>query len=104
MFLSPNSPTVHRRRLSSRRLNRTIKLEHEDHQYLATAGFYPDNTLGEIFLHAPGKMGTPLQANADTAAILASLLLQHGVDPQVIRHSITGPIAIALQMFMAEAT
>jgi hypothetical protein len=95
---------VSRRRLSNRHLNRTIKIEHEGHQYLATAGFYSDNiTLAEIFLHAPGKMGTALQANADNAAILASLLLQHGVAPEVIRHSITGPIAIALQTFMGEA-
>jgi hypothetical protein len=90
---------MNRRRLPNRRLNRTIKFEHEGHQYLATAGFYPDGiTLGELFLHAPGKMGTPLQSNADTAAILASLLLQHGVDPEVIQHSITGPIAVALSL------
>jgi hypothetical protein len=48
-------------------------------------------------------MGTPLQSNADTAAILASLLLQHGVKPEVILHSITGPIAVALQKFMDDA-
>ena len=29
---------------------------------------------------------------------LASLLLQHGVDPEVIRRSITGPIAVTLDM------
>jgi hypothetical protein len=53
----------------------------------------------------PGPVYKPaLQSNADTAAILTSLLLQHGVDPDVIRHSITGPIAIALQTFMGEAT
>jgi hypothetical protein len=94
---------MNRHRLANRRLNRTIKLEHEGHQYLATAGFYPDNTLGEIFLQAQGKLGTPLQSNADNAAILASLLLQHGVDPKVIQHSVTGPIAIALQAFIGEA-
>jgi hypothetical protein len=90
---------MNRRRLPNRRLNRTIKFEYEGHQYLATAGFYPDGiTLGELFLHAPGKMGTPLQSNADTAAILVSLLLQHGVDPEVIRHSIAGPVAVAFDM------
>jgi hypothetical protein len=99
----PPAQVSPRRHLSNRRLNRTIKIEHEGHQYLATAGFYSDNiTLAEIFLHAPGKMGTALQANADNAAILASLLLQYGVNPEVIRHSITGAIAIALQIFMGE--
>jgi hypothetical protein len=95
---------MNRRRLSNRRLNRTIKFEHEGHQYLATAGFYPDGiTLGELFLHAPGKMGTALQSNADTAAMLVSLLLQHNVSVADILHSISGPIAVALQTFMGEA-
>jgi hypothetical protein len=31
--------------------------------------------------------------------MLASLLLQHGVAPEVISHSITGPISIALAEF-----
>jgi hypothetical protein len=97
-------PPAQRDLLPNRRLNRTIKFEHEGHQYLATAGFYPDCIkLGEIFLHTPGMMGTPLQENADTAAILTSLLLQYGVDPEVIRHSITGPIAIALGALMEDA-
>jgi hypothetical protein len=89
--------------LPTRRFNRLLSFEFEGHPYRATGGWFADGRLAEIFLHAPGKMGTPLQANADTAAILASLLLQHGVDPEVIRHSITGPIAIALQMLMDEA-
>jgi hypothetical protein len=89
--------------LPTRRFNRSFSFECEGHGYRATAGWFDDGRLAEIFLHAPGKMGTPLQANADTAAILASLLLQYGVDPEVIRHSITGPIAIALQMLMDEA-
>jgi hypothetical protein len=92
-----------RRTLPTRRNNRLISIECEGHSYRATAGWFDDGQLAEIFLDAPGKMGTPLQANADTAAILTSLLLQHGVDPEVILHSITGPIAIALQKFMVEA-
>jgi hypothetical protein len=91
-----------RQRLPYRRKNSSFSFEHEGHQYRATAGRFADGRLAEIFLHAQGKLGTPLQSNADTAAILTSLLLQHGVDPDVIRHSITGPIAIALQTFMGE--
>jgi hypothetical protein len=109
MDLRPNSPAVKpaqavRQRLPYRRGNSSFSFECEGHQYRATAGWFADGRLAEIFLHTPGKMGTPLQANADTAAILVSLLLQHGVDPEVIRHSITGPIAIALQTFKREAT
>ena len=107
MDMRPDEPNckrtqVRRQRLPSRRANSSFSFECEGHPYRATAGWFADGRLAEIFLHAPGKMGTPLQSNADTAAILTSLLLQHGVDPKVIRHSITGPIAIALQTFMGE--
>jgi hypothetical protein len=110
MDLIQNSPGCKpaqavRDRLPNRRGNRTIKFEHEGHEYLATAGFYPDDgRLAEIFLQALGKPGTPMQENADTAAILASLLLQHGIDPDAIQHSIAGPIAIALASFMGDAS
>jgi hypothetical protein len=88
-----------RQRLPGRRANYSIPLEFEGHQYRATAGRFPDGRLAEIFLVCPGKLGTPLQSNADNAAILTSLLLQHGVSPEVIRHSVTGPIRIALDLF-----
>ena len=94
---SGNAP--HREILPTRRLNRSLSIECEGHNYRATAGFFDNGKLAEIFLHT-GKLGTPLQSNADTAAILASLLLQYGVEPEAILHSITGPIAMALQKFM----
>jgi hypothetical protein len=105
MDISPSPDTVKapgRAVLSTRRPNRSFSFEHEGHEYRATAGFYPDGiTLGELFLDT-GKINTPLQQNAETSAILVSLLLQHGVTPETIRHSISGPIAIALQVFMGE--
>ena len=85
-----------RERLPDRRGNVSIGFEFEGHQYRATAGYFADGRLAEIFLYVLGKLGTPLQSNADNAAILASLLLQHNVAPETIRHSVTGPIAIAL--------
>ena len=88
-----------RQKLSNRRVNSSFSFEFEGHQYRATAGRFADGRLAEIFLHVPGKLGTPLQSNADNAAILTSLLLQYGVAPEVIRHSVTGPIAIALAKF-----
>ncbi len=88
-----------RERLANRRENVSVPFEFEGHQYRATAAWFPDGRLAEIFLDVPGKLGTPLQSNADNAAILTSLALQHGVNPQVIRHSVTGPIAIALSKF-----
>jgi hypothetical protein len=92
-------PMMDRKRLPSRRGNISFGFEFEGFVYRATAGHFDDGTLAEIFLDVPGKLGTPLQSNADTAAVLTSLLLQHGVAPEVISHSITGPIAIALAEF-----
>jgi hypothetical protein len=104
MSIAPPDREIKPRRewLSNRRGNLSVPLEYEGHTYRTTAGWFDDGRLAEIFLHT-GKAGTQLQANADTASILVSLLLQHRVAPQVILHSISGPIAIALQMFMGEA-
>jgi hypothetical protein len=85
-----------RERLPNRRPAYSFSFEHEGHIYRGTAGIFPDGRLAEIFLHVPGMLGSALQANADNLAILTSLLLQHGVASDVIRHSVTGPIAIAL--------
>jgi ribonucleoside-diphosphate reductase alpha chain len=84
-----------RKRLPNRRGNVSFGFTFENHHYRATAGYFDDGTLAEIFLDTD-KLGTSLQSNADTAAILASLLLQHGVAPAAIRHSVSGPIAVAL--------
>jgi len=88
-----------RRRLPNRRANTSFGFECEGFCYRATAGYFDDGTLAEIFLEVPGKAGTPLESNANTAAILTSLLLQHGVAPDAIRHSVAGPIAVALAKF-----
>ena len=93
------SAMVDRQRLPNRRGNVSFGFEHEGFTYRATAGHFVDGALAEIFLDVPGKMGTPLQSNANTAAMLASLLLQHGVAPEAIGHSISGPIAVALAEF-----
>ncbi|TWI73796.1 hypothetical protein IQ16_01940 [Bradyrhizobium huanghuaihaiense] len=73
---------------------------HEGHLYRASASRYPDGRLAEIFLDV-GKFNSPLQQNAETAAVLVSLLLQHGVDADTILHSVRGPIATALEMAVA---
>jgi hypothetical protein len=85
-----------RKRLPNRRANTSFGFECEGFAYRATAGYFDDGALAEIFLAVPGFAGTPLESNANTAAILTSLLLQHGVTPDAIRHSVAGPIAVAL--------
>jgi len=85
-----------RKRLPNRRGNVSFGFEYEGFRYRATAGHFNDGNLAEIFLDVPGMLGTPLESNAQNAALLASLLLQHGVTPAAILHSVAGPIAVAL--------
>lgn len=89
-----------RERLPNRRRSLAFSFEHEGHSYRATATRYENGRLAEIFLDT-GKINTSLQKNAETSAILVSLLLQHGVDAEEILHSISGPIAVALELARA---
>jgi hypothetical protein len=86
--------------LPSKRNSISFNFDHEGHRYRASASRFADGRLAEIFLDT-GKINTPLQQNAETSAILVSLLLQHGVEPNTVRHSISGPIAIALELAVA---
>lgn len=86
-----------RERLPNKRRSVAFNFEHECHLYRATSSRYDDGRLAEIFLDT-GKINTPLQQNAETSAILVSLLLQHGVTIEEILHSISGPIAVALEL------
>ena len=87
-----------RKHLPNRRRSLAFIFEFECHKYRATASWFDDGPLAEIFLDTD-KAGTQLQSNAETAAILASLCLQHGVTVETIRHSVNGPIAVALDHF-----
>lgn len=89
-----------RNHLPNRRNSVTFSFECEQHRYRATASFFGDGRLGEIFLDS-SKPDTPLQSNAENSAILASLALQHGVAVDTILHSIHGPIAKALEIARA---
>jgi hypothetical protein len=87
-----------RRRLPNRRANEACCFEYDGHRYHASAGRFPNGDLAELFLDV-AKAGTPLHLNAECAAILTSLALQHGVPPETIRRAVNGPIAIALDHF-----
>lgn len=84
-----------RARLPNRRAAEILNFEHEGLRYRATFGRFADGRLAEMFLDV-GKPNASVQAHADDSAVLASLLLQFGVPPDVIRRSISGPIAVAL--------
>ena len=60
------SAMVDRQRLPNRRGNVSFGFKYEGFDYRATAGHFDDGRLAEIFLDVPGKLGTPLQSNANT--------------------------------------
>jgi len=76
-----------RRRLPRRRGALAIEFEHAGHRFRMQIGCFPDGALGEIFLDAQ-KQNSALDAVAADAAILISLLLQHGATPAEIGHAL----------------
>jgi hypothetical protein len=84
-----------RERLPNRRASVRFSLDYGGARYLATLSKFADGRIAEIFLDA-AKPDSELAVHANDAAVLASLLLQHGVSAATIRHSISGPIATAL--------
>jgi hypothetical protein len=84
--------------MPTRRVNASYSFNFEGVTYRATISQFPDGRLAELFLDV-GKAGSALQEHASTAAVLASILLQHGVDVEAIKHSCGGPLAVALEHF-----
>ena len=88
-----------RARLPNRRHSDIRMFEHDGRRYRATFGCFSNGNLAEIFLDT-GKPDATIQMHADDASVLVSLLLQHGVQPEVIRRSIAGPIRVALDLWL----
>ena len=76
-----------RRRLPNRRRAIALSLEHNGHHFRMHIGYFADGTIGELFLDA-AKQNSALDAFAADAAILISLLLQHGATPAAIGHAL----------------
>ena len=76
-----------RRKLPQRRGAVAIEFEHAGHRFRMQAGYFADGALGEIFLDAQ-KQNSALDAVAADAAILISLLLQHGATAAEIGHAL----------------
>jgi hypothetical protein len=76
-----------RHRLPTRRGAVALELEHVGHRYRMHVGYFPDGGIGELFLDA-AKQNSALDALAADAAILISLLLQHGATPAEIGHAL----------------
>jgi len=73
-------------RLPDRRTAETIALEHDGTRFMVTIGFYPDGRPGEVFTHG-ARSGSALDALLADACVVASCLIQHGVDPRDLASS-----------------
>lgn len=77
-----------RRILPQRRRAETFAIVCRNQPVTITAGFYPDGTVGEVFIDT-GKSGADLAHVARDAAVVISLALQHGTPLAAIKHAIT---------------
>ena len=77
-----------RERLPNRRRCETLEFQHAGHVFSLGVGFYCDGRVAELFISA-SHVGSPLEAIARDAAIIASLCLQHEADIETIRSALT---------------
>ena len=97
-------------RLPNRRASETFDLEAQGLKFTCTASCFSDGRLAEVFLmnHKAGSMAS---INAQDAAVVCSLALQHGVPLETIRKALmrdgdgraSGPLATALDMLAGAA-
>ena len=77
---------ITRERLPDRRPNETFDLEFDGVPYAVTIGFFPDGRPGEVFTRG-AKVGSSLDGLLDDACVALSILLQSGVEPGQLSHS-----------------
>jgi hypothetical protein len=75
-----------RTRLPNRRAAETVELEHGGQRFTVTVGFYSDGKPGEVFVHGV-RSGSALDALLADACVVVSCLIQHGVEPRELAHS-----------------
>jgi ribonucleoside-diphosphate reductase alpha chain len=86
-----------------------LNIEAGGFRYVAGVGHYGDGRLAEIFLNSE-KGGTTLDDAARDSAVVASLALHSGVDPDAIRHALmrngagraSGPLGVLLDRLSEE--
>jgi hypothetical protein len=90
-----------RQRLQNRRPHWLYRFESGGQMYTGGIGRFDDGRIAEIFING-AKVGSAAEANAQDAAIVASLALQHGCPIDTIRHALArgggsgGPLAALL--------
>jgi hypothetical protein len=94
-----------RRRLPNRRPSETFELECAGLRYTCTIARFPDGSIGELFLNNH-KSNSAADANARDSAIVFSIAIQCGADPEAIRRALcrdvrgnaSGPLGSALDI------
>jgi hypothetical protein len=90
-----------RDRLKDRRPHWLYRFECDGQSYTGGIGRFDDGRIAEIFING-SKVGTAAETNAQDAAVVASLALQHGCPLETIRHALArtgssaGPLATLL--------
>jgi hypothetical protein len=82
---------THRERLPNRRLSQVHSFVHDGQKYHGSVSYFIEGgeaREAEVFLDA-SKPGSPMQAMARDAAVIASLALQHGCDLDTMRTALT---------------
>jgi len=96
-----------RQRLRNRRPHWLYRFESGGQMYTGGIGRFDDGRIAEIFING-SKAGSTAEANAQDAAIIASLALQHGCPIETIRHALIrtggsgGPLATLLNQVELE--
>lgn len=98
-----------RQRLPNRRLAETFELEVAGLRYTCTVGRFNDGRPAEVFL-SNHKSNSAADTSARDSAILFSITVQCGADPEVIWRALSrdsqgrafGPLGAALDLIAAE--
>ena len=100
------TPIGSRNRMEDRRAHWLYRFECDGQSYTGGIGRFEDGRIAEIFINGT-KVGTAAETNAQDAAIVASLALQHGCPLETIRHALGrsggtgGPLATLLKVVEA---
>ena len=79
-----------RERLPDRRHHWLYRFECGGQHYTGGIGRFDDGRISEVFINGT-KAGSTAEANAQDAAIIASLALQQGCPLETIRHALARP-------------
>ena len=96
---------MNRERLLNRRASALFDFEIDGLKFTASASFFADGRLAELFLDNH-KAGSQIGTLVRDAAIALSFAVQHGADPEAIRRALCrdsrgralGPLGAALDM------